>query len=79
MVKADDGRVAYCAMLDSVPSVESCSSSSSDSSGSESILALPPLITDLHIFTELPKMPEAEAAELEVPVETEAHVASPEG
>jgi hypothetical protein len=52
-VKADDGRVAYCAMLDSMPSVESCSSSSSDSSGSESILTLPPPITDLHIFTKL--------------------------
>jgi hypothetical protein len=62
-VKADDGRVAYYAMLDSVPSMESCTLPSSDSSGLESILALPPPILDVHISAELPMMPEAGTAE----------------
>jgi hypothetical protein len=76
-----DSWVAYCAMLD-LPSVESCSSSSSDSYGLESIFALPPLILDLHISMELPHVTEvleAEVAQQEVPVETEAHVVCPEG
>jgi hypothetical protein len=78
-VKVDDDRVAYCAMLDSVPSMESCSSSSSDSSGSASIMASPPPFPDLPISVELPHMIEvleAEAVEQEVAVETVAHVAS---
>jgi hypothetical protein len=76
---ADDGYVAYCAMLDSVLSVESCSSSSSDSSSSESILASPRLILDMHISAELQEMPEAEAAEQEAPVEIDAYAVSAEG
>jgi hypothetical protein len=66
-------------MLDSVLSVESCSSSSSDSSSSESILASPRLILDMHISAELQEMPEAEAAEQEAPVEIDAHAVSAEG
>jgi hypothetical protein len=39
---SNSGRVAYCAILDSVPSVETCSSSSSsDMPSSESIMASP--------------------------------------
>jgi hypothetical protein len=78
----DDDRVAYCAILDSVPSVESCSTSLGETSGSESILASPPLVPDLRIAAELSPMteaPEAEAADQEAPVETEAHVAMPKG
>jgi hypothetical protein len=71
--------VAYCVMLDSMPSVESClPSSSSDRSGSESILASPPLVPNLRISTELSVL-EAEAVQQEVLVETEAHVAFLEG
>jgi hypothetical protein len=61
-VGTDDGRVAYCAMLDSV---ESCSSF-----GSKLILASPPLILDLHTMTELlliTEVPEMKAAEQEAP------------
>jgi hypothetical protein len=78
----DDDRVTYYPMLDFVPSAELCSSSLNDSSGSESIVASPPLILDLHISVELPHMTEVsevEAAEKEITIETEAHVASPEG
>jgi hypothetical protein len=78
-MEANDGRVAYSALLDSVPSVDLCSLSSSDSSSSESILASPPPILDLHISVELPEMPEVEAAKQEAPVEIGAHVTSPEG
>jgi hypothetical protein len=57
--RSDDGLVACCVLLDFVPSVESCSSSSSsDSSGSESVLASPPSVPDLHISAELPDMTE---------------------
>jgi hypothetical protein len=38
-VRADDDRVVYCPILDSVQSAESCSSSSNDSFGLESIVA----------------------------------------
>jgi hypothetical protein len=68
-------------MLDSVPTVETCSSSSSSGSSSlESIRPSPPLILDLFIFVELEdilEMPEVEAAEQMVPVETKAHTVSP--
>jgi hypothetical protein len=53
-VRADADRVMYCAILDSVPSAESCSSSSNDSSSSESVMASPPPVLDVHISTELP-------------------------
>jgi hypothetical protein len=66
MVGTDDDRVAYCAMLDYVPSVESCSSSSDGTSGSESILALSLPILNIHI--------EAGVS----PIETEAHAVEPE-
>jgi hypothetical protein len=78
----DDARVAYCAILESVPSAESCSLPSNDSTGLESIMALPPPIPDLHISVKVPHMtevPEAEVAEQEVAVDTEAHVTSLEG
>jgi hypothetical protein len=53
VMRADDDPVAYCAILDSVLSAESSPSSLKDSSSSESIMALPPLIPDLHIFAKL--------------------------
>jgi hypothetical protein len=64
--RVDADRMAYCVILDYIPSAESCSSSSNDSSSSKSVMALPPMVPDLHIFVELPHMievPEAEAAE----------------
>jgi hypothetical protein len=76
---SDGGHVAYCPMLDSVPSVEPCSSSSlSDTSGSESIMASPPPISNLYLSTELSE-PEAEAVQQEVSVETRARVVCPIG
>jgi hypothetical protein len=45
-------------------------------------MALPPLVLDVPIFAELPHMtlvPEAEAAEQEVIVDTEAHTTSLKG
>jgi hypothetical protein len=64
--ESDDGQVAYCLMLDFVPSAESCSSlSSSDSSELASIIASPPPVPDMVISAELPdilEMPEVEAA-----------------
>jgi hypothetical protein len=66
--------VAYCQMLDSVPSVETCSSlSSSESSSSEFMRASPPPIPDLGDIMEMPKV---EVTHGMVPVETEAHAAS---
>jgi hypothetical protein len=59
LARSDDGLVAYFVLLDFIPSMESCSSSSSsDSSGSELVLASPPSVPNLHIFTELPDMTE---------------------
>jgi hypothetical protein len=82
MAGADADRVKYCMILESVLSAESCSLSSNDSSSSESMMASSPPVSDVHISTELPpvpKVPEVEAAEQEVAVDTEAHVASLEG
>jgi hypothetical protein len=62
-----------------VPSAELCSSSSSDSSSSESMMASPPPILDVHISAELLpviEVPEAEAVEQDVVVDTKAY-ASP--
>jgi hypothetical protein len=70
--ESDDGRVAHCWMLDSVPYVEMCSSLLSDSS-SESIRASPPP------FLNIPKMPDAKAAQRAVPVKMEARTVSPIG
>jgi hypothetical protein len=81
-VGVDADRVAYYTILDSVPSVELCSSSSNDSSGSGSVMASPPPVLDVHIFTELRHMTEVPgvgAAEQDVAVDTEAHAASSEG
>jgi hypothetical protein len=50
----DEGQVAYCALLDSVPS-ESSSSSSGETSGSESILPPLSLVQDLHVSAEVPE------------------------
>jgi hypothetical protein len=80
--RADTNRVTYCAILDSVPSAELCSSSSNDSFSSESVMASPPPVPDVHISVELPpviEVPEVEVAEQEVAVDTEAHTASLEG
>jgi hypothetical protein len=70
-------------MLDSVPSVESCSSLSlSSSSSSKPIRASPPPILDLISSTELLdvlEMPEDWAAQRVVPVEAEARSVSPAG
>jgi hypothetical protein len=67
-------------MLDSVPSVETCSSSSSSgSSSSESIRPSPPLILDLFISVDLEdilEMPEVYLAQQMVTVETEARTIS---
>jgi hypothetical protein len=74
--------VAYCTILDSVPSAESCSSSSNGSTGLEFVMASPPLVLDMHFSAELLHMTEArkaEAAKREVAVATKAHAASPEG
>jgi hypothetical protein len=81
-VRADADRVMYCTILDFVPSTESCSSSSNDSSSSESVMASPPSVPDVHIFVELlsvTEVLEAEAAEQDVAIGTEAHAASLEG
>jgi hypothetical protein len=78
----DADRVKYCMILESVSSAESCSSSSNDSSSLESMMASSPPVSDVHISTELPpvtEVPEVEAAEQEVAVDTEAHAASLEG
>jgi hypothetical protein len=66
-------------MIDSMPSMELCSSSSSsDTSGSESIMASPPPVPDLHISMEV-SMVEAEAVQKEVLVEASAGVVSHKG
>jgi hypothetical protein len=66
-------------MIDSMPSMELCSSSSSsDTYGSESIMASPPLVPDLHISVEV-SMVEAEAVQKEVLVEASAGVVSHKG
>jgi hypothetical protein len=73
--------VAYCAILDSIPS-ESGSSSSGETSDSKSILSSPPPVPNLHISAELSPMmrvPEAEVAGQGIPVEAEAHMVAPEG
>jgi hypothetical protein len=78
----DDDWVAYCAMLDSIPSVESCSSSSDETSGSELIFASPPPILNIRIDVRLlpvRELLEAGMAEQETSIETEAHVVAPEG
>jgi hypothetical protein len=64
--ESDDHRVAYCTMLDSISSVETCLPSLSHSSSSSELLRTsPPLIPDLHISVELEdilEMLEAEPA-----------------
>jgi hypothetical protein len=68
--------MAYCALLDSVPSMESCSSKSlSDTSGSESIMASPPPIPNLHISVNFSEL-EAEAVQQELPAEPRAREVS---
>jgi hypothetical protein len=66
-IESDDGRVAYCQMLDSVPSAGSRSfSSSNNSSESESILASPPPVPDMLICAEpqdIAEMPKVEVAQ----------------
>jgi hypothetical protein len=47
-MELDEGRVAYCALLDSIPP-ESSSSSSAETSGSELIFPHPSLMQDLHV------------------------------
>jgi hypothetical protein len=78
--ESEDGRVAYCHMLDSVLSVESySSSSSSDSFESESIMASPPPIPNMLISMELhdiAETPEVEAARQTMSVEAEARAVS---
>jgi hypothetical protein len=75
--------VAYFPMLDSTPSMESCSSSlSSDSSESESIMASPPPVPDMVISVKLPDIsdtPDVEVAQQIMPVEVETRVGSPVG
>jgi hypothetical protein len=80
-MESNDGRVACCRMLDSMPFVETCSSSSlSDSSSSESVRASPLPILDLLISTELediPELLEVKVAQRIVLAEAEAHAVSP--
>jgi hypothetical protein len=81
-VRVDADRVAYCVILDSVSSAESCSSSLNDSSDSESVMASLPPIPDVQIFADFPHMtevPEVEVTEQDVVVITEAHAESLEG
>jgi hypothetical protein len=75
-VGLDDDRVAYCTILDYVPS-ESSSSSSGETSSSESILPSPPLVPNLYISP--PPVPEAEVARHGIPIEVGAHVVAPKG
>jgi hypothetical protein len=82
MARSDADWVVLCTIFDSVPSMESCSSPSNFSPGSESVVALPPLVPDVDVSMELLHMievPVVEAAGQEVPVNAETHAASPEG
>jgi hypothetical protein len=62
-VELDDDRVAYYAILDSVPS-ESSSSSSGETSGSESILPSPTPVPNLFVTAELSWMMEVPEVEV---------------
>jgi hypothetical protein len=80
-VGLDDDRVAYYAILDSIPS-ESSSSSSGETSVSESILPSPPPVPNLHISAELwpmTEVPDVEIVGQGIPVEAGPHVVAPEG
>jgi hypothetical protein len=81
VTRLDDNRVAYCAILDSVPS-ESRSSSSGEISDLESILPSHPLVPNSHVSAELSPMkevPEAEMADRGIAIEVGAHVVAPKG
>jgi hypothetical protein len=80
-VELDDDRVAYYAILDSVPS-ESSSSSSGETSGSESILPSPAPVPNLFVIAELSWMmevPEVEVTGQGIPIEAGARVVVPKG
>jgi hypothetical protein len=51
--KSDDGRVAFCTMMEALSVVTCVSSSSSESSRSDSIVASPPLVPNIVISMEL--------------------------
>jgi hypothetical protein len=66
--------VAYCAILDSVPSKSS--SSSSETSGSRSILPSSVPMSNLHVSAELSLMtevPRVEVADQVIPIEARFH------
>jgi hypothetical protein len=76
----DEDRVAYCPLLDFVPSESG--SSSGETSGSESILSSPSLVPYLRVSAEIPsmmKVPEAGVTGLGILAEAGAHAVAIEG